>query len=75
MSHEPKAPETKGVTVKLLATVDVEMESRRSMGRAWAGPRIGTPCTGSRTEERFRGGDLGRYRPAGLRVNTMANIH
>ena len=30
------------------------MESLRTMGREWAGPRIGTPHTGSRTEERFR---------------------
>jgi len=30
------------------------MESLRTMGREWAGPRIGTPPTGLRTEERFR---------------------
>ena len=30
------------------------MESQRTMGREWAGPRIGTPHTGLRTEERFR---------------------
>ena len=102
MSNEQVAPETKGVTVKLLATVDlgpeiegmagrqlrmrmvtiepggssarfttikadqapstyckersltIEMESLRTMGREWAGPRIGTPHTGLRTEERFR---------------------
>ena len=102
MSNELVAPETKGVMVKLLSTVDlgpeiegmagrqlrmrmvtiepggvfgpihdhkdrpgtstyckerlltIEMESLRTMGREWAGPRIGTPHTGSRTEERFR---------------------
>ena len=73
MSNEQAAPETKGVTVKLLATVDlgpeiegmagrqlrmrmvtIEMESLRTMGREWAGQRIGTPHTGLRTEERFR---------------------
>jgi hypothetical protein len=73
MSNEQVAPETKGVTVKLLATVDlgpeiegmagrqlrmrmvtIEMESLRTMGREWAGPRIGTPNTGLKTEERFR---------------------
>ena len=102
MSNEQVAPETKGVAVKLLATVDlgpeiegmagrqlrmrmvtfepggvfgpmhdhegrpgtvyilqersptIEMESLRTMGREWAGPRIGTPHTGLRTEERFR---------------------
>jgi len=32
----------------------IEMESLRTMGREWAGPRIGTPLTGLRTEERFR---------------------
>ena len=101
MSNEQVAPETKGVTVKLLETVDlgpeiegmaerqfrmrmvtfepggvfgpihdhidrpvsstyckersltIEMESLRTMGREWAGPRIGTPHTGLRTEERF----------------------
>jgi hypothetical protein len=26
------------------------MESLQTMGREWAGPRIGTPHTGSRTE-------------------------
>jgi hypothetical protein len=35
-------------------SLTVEMESLRTMGRVWAGPRIGTPHTGSRTEERFR---------------------
>jgi len=30
------------------------MESLRTMGREWAGPRIGTPYTGLRTKERFR---------------------
>ena len=102
MSNEQVAPETKGVTVKLLATVDLgpeiegmagrqlrmrmvtiepggvfgpihdhkdrpgtvyilqgtitdhQMESLRTMGREWAGPRIGTPHTGLRTEVRFR---------------------
>jgi hypothetical protein len=101
MINEQVAPETKGVTVKFLATVDlgpeiegmagrqlrmrmvtiepggvfgpihdhkdrpgtvyckersltIEMESLRTMGREWAGPRIGTPDTGSRTRERFR---------------------
>ena len=102
MSKEQVAPETKGVSVKLLATVDlgpeiegmagrqlrmrmvtiepgassarfttiktdqapstyckersltIEMESLRTMDREWAGPRIGTPHTGLRTEERFR---------------------
>ena len=102
MSNEQAAPETKGVTVKLLAAVDlgpeiegmagrqlrmrlvtmepggvfgpihdhkagqapsiyckgrsptIEMESRRTMDPEWAGPRTGTPRTGSRTEERFR---------------------
>jgi hypothetical protein len=73
MSNEQVAPETRGVTVKLLATVDlgpeiegmagrqlrmrmvtIEMESLRTMGREWAGPRIGTPHTGLGTEERFR---------------------
>jgi len=102
MNNEQVAPETKGVTVKLLESVDlgpeiegmagrqfrmrmvtiapggvfgpihdhktgrawsiyckersltIEMESLRTMDRAWAGPRIGTPPTGSRTEEPFR---------------------
>jgi hypothetical protein len=73
MSNEHVAPETKGVTVKLLATVDldpeiegmagrqlrmrmvtIEMEPLGTMGREWAGPRIGTLPTGLRTEERFR---------------------
>jgi delta 1-pyrroline-5-carboxylate dehydrogenase len=100
MSNEQAAPETKGVTVELLATVDlgpeiegmagrqlrmrmvtleassarfttiktdqasstyckersltIEMESLRTMGREWAGPRIGAPHTGLRTEVRFR---------------------
>jgi hypothetical protein len=72
VNNEQAAPETKGVTVKLLATVDlgpeiegmagrrlrmrmvtIEMESLRTMGREWAGPRTGTPHTGLRTEERF----------------------
>jgi quercetin dioxygenase-like cupin family protein len=102
MSNEQMTPETKGVTVKLLATVDLgpeikgmagrqlrmrmvtfepggifgpihdhkdrpgivyilqgtitdhRMESLRTMGREWAGPRIGTQHTGLRTEERFQ---------------------
>jgi len=73
MGKGPVAHETKGVTVKLLASVDlgpeiegmagrqlrmrmvtIEMESLRTMGREWAGPRIGTPHTGLRTGERFR---------------------
>jgi hypothetical protein len=33
---------------------DHRMESRPTMGREWAGPRIGTPHTGLRTEERVR---------------------
>src|SRR5690349_7151393 len=32
----------------------IEMEAPRTMGREWAGPRIGTPYTGLRTEVRFR---------------------
>jgi quercetin dioxygenase-like cupin family protein len=102
MSNEQAAPETKGVAVESLATVDlgpeiegmagrqlrmrmvtiepggvfgpihdhkdrpgivyilqgtittIEMESLRTMGREWVGPRIGTPHIGLRTEERFR---------------------
>jgi hypothetical protein len=101
MSNEQAAPETRGVTAELLATVDlgpeiegmagrqlrmrlvtiepggvfgpmhdhkdrpgivyskersliIEMESLRTMGREWAGPRIGTPPTGLRTEKRIR---------------------
>jgi hypothetical protein len=101
MSNDQKVPETKGVTVKLLATVDLGpeiegmagrqlrmrlvtiepggvfgplhdhkgrppstycrgrslttgMEKPGSMGRAWAGQRTATPCTGSRTEVRSR---------------------
>ena len=73
MSNEQAAPETKGVTVKLLATVDlgpeidgmegrclrmrivtIETESLRISDREWAGPKTGTPRTGSRTGERFR---------------------
>jgi hypothetical protein len=73
MSNEQAGPETKGVTVKSLATVDlgpeiqamagrhlrmrmvtIEMELFGTMGREWAGPRIGTPHTGLRIEERFR---------------------
>jgi hypothetical protein len=92
MSDEQVAPETKGVTVTLLSSVDlgpeiegmagrqlrmrmvtiepgnvfgpihnhkdrpgtVYMASPRTMGREWAGPRIGTPRTGLRTGDRFR---------------------
>ena len=102
MNNEQVAPETKGVTVKLLATVDLgpEIEGMAgcqlrmrlvtiepggvfgpihdhkgrpgtvyilqgtitdhrngvapTMGREWAGPRIETPHTGLRIEERFR---------------------
>ena len=102
ISNEQAAPETKGVTAELLATVDLgpEIEGmagrqlrmrmvtiepggvfgpihdhkdrpgivyvlqgtitdhRRGVatdyGREWAGPRIGTPHTGWRTEERFQ---------------------
>lgn len=32
----------------------IAMESLRTMGREWAGLRIGTPSTGLRTEDRFR---------------------
>ena len=35
-------------------SLTIEMESLRTMGREWAGPRIGTLHTGLRTEERFR---------------------
>jgi hypothetical protein len=35
-------------------SLTIEMESLRTMGREWAGPRIRTPHTGLRTEERFR---------------------
>jgi hypothetical protein len=35
-------------------SLTIEMESLRTMGREWAGPRIGTSHTGLRTEERFR---------------------
>ncbi len=102
MSNEQVAPETKGVAVKMLTTIDlgpeiegmagrqlrmrmvtiapggvsarftiiktdpgpstsckersptIEMVWIRTMGRAWAGPRTETPCTGWRTGERFR---------------------
>ncbi len=102
MNIEQVVPETKGVTVKLLETIDLgpeiegmagrqfrmrmvtfepevfmarfttiktgralstyyrersqtfEMESLPIMGRDWAGLKIGTPCTGSRTEEQLR---------------------
>ena len=102
MGNEQAAPETKGVAVKLLATVDLGPEiegmagrqlrmrmvtiepggvfgplhdhkdrpgtvyilparsptiataSPRTMGRAQAGPKTGTRCTGSRTEGRFQ---------------------
>jgi hypothetical protein len=74
MGNEEAAPKTKGVTTELLASVDlgpeiegkersptIEMESLRGIGLEWAGPRIGTPHTGSRTEEHSGGGDLGRH--------------
>src|ERR1022692_3459403 len=35
-------------------SLTTEMETLRTMGREWAGPRIGRPPTGLRTEERFR---------------------
>jgi len=102
MTDEQPAPETKGVTVEVLGTVDlgpeiegmagrelrmrmvtiepggvfgpihdhrdrpessmyyeersriIAGESPRTTGREWAGPRIGTRPTGSRTEERLR---------------------
>ena len=102
MNDEQVAPETRGVAVELLATVDLGpeiqgMEGRQlrmrmvtiepggvfgpvhdhggrpgtvyvlqgtitdhrdgiatDTGRVWAGPRTGTPSTGSRTGERFR---------------------
>ena len=102
MSNEQTAPETKGVTVKLLAALDLgleiegmagrqfrmrmvtiepggvfgpihdhkdrpgmvyilegtitdhRMERPRGTGREWAGPRIRTPHTGLRIEERRR---------------------
>src|ERR1039457_2367281 len=34
-------------------SLTTEMEPLRTMGRDWAGPRIGTPPTGLRTEKRF----------------------
>src|ERR1039458_4635761 len=34
-------------------SLTTEMEPLRTMGREWAGPRIGTPPIGLRTEERF----------------------
>ena len=44
-----------GIVYILQGTItDIEMELLRTMGREWAGPRIGTPHTGLRTEERFR---------------------
>jgi hypothetical protein len=65
MSNEQGAPDTHGVAVEFLATVDlgpeiegmagrqlrmrmvtIELASRRTMGREWAGPRTGTPHTG-----------------------------
>jgi hypothetical protein len=87
MRNEQTAPETKGVTVKLLAALDLGLEIEgmagrqlrmrmvtiepggvfgpihdhkdrpewlRSTGREWAGPRIRTPHTGLRIEERHR---------------------
>jgi len=54
MSHEQKGPETIGVTVTLLKTVDLgpEIEGMEGRpGRAWAGRRTETPCTGWRTGE------------------------
>ncbi len=102
MGNEESVPETKGVTVELMATVDLGPEiegmagrqlrmrrvtiepggvfgpctttwagrasstscrerspttgtgSPRTTGRAWAGPRTATPCTGWRTGGRFR---------------------
>jgi hypothetical protein len=69
MSNEQATPETNGVTVELLATVDLGPEIEGMAGRqlrmrmvtidpgmvrAWAGPRIGTPSTGSRTKEQLR---------------------
>jgi hypothetical protein len=91
MDKEQLVPETKGVTVKLLETIDlgteiaglagrqfrmrlvtfepgsvfgplhdhkdrpglVEMELLPIMGRDWAGPKIGTPCTGLKMEGQF----------------------
>src|SRR5437879_1251076 len=35
-------------------SLTIEMESPLTMGREWAGPRIETPHTGSRTEDRVR---------------------
>ena len=73
MSNEQAAPDTNGVGVEFLASVDlgpeiegmagrqlrmrmvtIELESLRTMGREWAGRRIGTQHTGLRTEDRFR---------------------
>jgi hypothetical protein len=97
MGEEQAAPETKGVTTDLLATVDLgpEIEGMagrqlrmrmvtiepggvfgpvhdhrgrpelRTMGREWVGPRIGTPHTGSRTEER-----AGRWRSPSISSGT-----
>ncbi len=63
MNNEQTTPETKGVTVKPLAALDLSpeidgMALRMRMvtiepGGVF-GPRIGTPYTGLRTEERFR---------------------
>jgi hypothetical protein len=58
MSNEQAAPETKGVTAELLATVDLgpEIEGmagrqlRMRMGREWAGPIIVKQQTGFITE-------------------------
>jgi hypothetical protein len=66
MSNEQVAPETKGVTVKLLATVDLGPEIEGMAGRQLRmrrvtmepgsvfGPRTETPPTGLRTGERLR---------------------
>jgi quercetin dioxygenase-like cupin family protein len=44
-----------GIVYILQGTItDHRMKSLRTMDREWAGPRIGTPHTGLRTEERFR---------------------
>jgi quercetin dioxygenase-like cupin family protein len=44
-----------GVVYILHGTITaIEMVSLRTMSQEWAGPRIGTPHTGLRTEERFR---------------------
>ena len=84
MSNEHVAPETKGVAVELLATVDlgpeiegmegrqlrmrmvtIEMGTSQTTGRVPAGPRTGTPSTGSRT-----GGRLRRWRSRSMSSST-----